>query len=255
MNTYEKELQVAMMIAKEAGKTILEYFHIDDQQIEIKGDNSPVTIADKLVNALVIKRLSESFPEDGVIGEEESTTEYGMGRKWICDPIDGTAGYTQGTPTAMLSLALVVDGVPEIGVAYDPFLDNMYVGVKGKPSLCNGKEIHVSKKTLSEGTMSITGNVRNFLKSPSGKRLLETNTKLACFSGLVLKACLIARGRLIGIIEMGNAHDFAAVHIIIEGAGGKITSLEGKSLDYSKPFKGAIVSNGVVHDELVSFCK
>src|SRR3990170_3369867 len=74
-----------------------------------KKENSQVTIADKLINSLVIERLVTEFPNDGVIGEEESNTEYGAGRKWFCDPIDGTNAYIWGVPTAMFSLALVVD--------------------------------------------------------------------------------------------------------------------------------------------------
>ena len=92
-----------------------QYFDID-QEGEWKDDGTPVTIADTAINRLVIERIVEAFPEDGVIGEEESNTEYGMGRKWFCDPIDGTKAYTWGVATAMFSLGLVVDGVPVAGV-------------------------------------------------------------------------------------------------------------------------------------------
>src|SRR5437868_351607 len=103
---YSKELNAANEIAFKAGKIMLEYFD-GDQQVDTKSDNSPVTIADKLINSMVIEELAKHFPEDGVIGEEESTTDYGPGRKWFCDPIDGTIGYIWGTPTSMFSLALV----------------------------------------------------------------------------------------------------------------------------------------------------
>jgi fructose-1,6-bisphosphatase/inositol monophosphatase family enzyme len=255
MNTYEKELEVAIKIARESGIIMLKYFD-GDQSIEFKEDNSPVTIADKTINSLVIDMLKEFFPEDGVVGEEESTSEYGMGRKWICDPIDGTAGYTQGTPTAMFSLALVIDGKPVLGVAYDPYLDKMYIGRVGVQSECNGQPIHTSKLTLKEGTLAVTGNVTKLVTYPYFKKIIDNKIKMACFSGVVSKACLISKGRLLGLIESGaNAHDLAAIHLILEGAGGKITSIDGSELTYLKPFKGAIISNSVVHNELVDFCK
>ncbi len=255
MNKYEKELETAKSIAKEAGEIILKYFDID-QHIEIKSDNTPVTIADKQVNSLVIKKLSESFPEDGVIGEEESTSEYGMGRKWICDPIDGTAGYTWGTPTGVFSLALVIDGKSIVGVVYDPYLDKMYTGVSGMQSLCNEKPINVSKFGMKEGVVAVTGNLQRLTTASHFKKMIDDQIKLACFSGAVYKACLVARGKFIGHIEIGAGnHDLAAVHVIVEGAGGKITAVDGSELDYSKKFRGSIISNAVVHDDLLAYCK
>lgn len=259
-SSFAKELEVAKAIAKEAGEIALKYFDTD-QQVESKADKSSVTIADKEINSFVIQKLGEAFPEDGVVGEEESTAGYGMGRKWICDPIDGTAGYIWGTPTSMFSLALVVDGKPVIGVAFDPFMQNMYVGEKNQPSICINREgqkkpIHVSEKTLANGIMGVHGNVKAMMKAPYFPRLSETKCKMAIYSGLVHKACLIAKGRLVGFIMDGaNPHDVAASHLIIEGAGGKMTALDGSELDYSRPFKSAIASNGIIHDELIAIYK
>lgn len=116
---YGKELEIAKSIAREAGEIMLRYFD-GDQAIEIKSDGSQVTVADKLINTLVIKRLASAFPEDGVIGEEESTSEYGFGRKWFCDPIDGTAAYVCGVfrrrcfPWHSLSMAVQSSVLPMI---------------------------------------------------------------------------------------------------------------------------------------------
>lgn len=256
MNNFQKELEVAINIAKEAGITMLKYFDIE-QEVEYKDGKSSVTVADKLVNTMVIEKLKKSFPEDGVIGEEESNTEYGMGRKWICDPIDGTAGYTWGTPTAMFSLALVVDGVPTVGVAFDPFLNKMYTGIRGGKSFCNDVELNVSDKVIEEGIVAINGSIRSFPEKVYYQKLREQkDIRLATFSGLVYKAMLVAKGRLVGFVGPAFLHDIAAIHLIIENAGGKITASDGSPLDYSKPFKGVvIVSNGVVHEKLVECCK
>jgi myo-inositol-1(or 4)-monophosphatase len=256
MQSYKDELEVAMSIAREAGPIILKYFDID-QEIEIKDDKSLVTIADKLINTMVIDRLRTAFPEDGIIGEEESTAEYGMGRKWFCDPIDGTAGYVWGIPTAMFSLALVIDSVPVLGVVFDPFLNKMYTGVRGEKSFCNDTMIHVSDKNFETGIVAVSGGIRHLVETNFYNNLrTKTKTRLATFSGAVYKSCLVAKGKFIGYSETGiNAHDVAAIHVIVENAGGKITALDGSPLDYSKPFKGAIISNGVVHNELIELCK
>ncbi len=254
MNEYQKELETAVNIAREAGPIMLKYFDID-QEIEIKDDRSFVTVADKLINTMVIERLTKEFPEDGVIGEEESNTEYGMGRKWFCDPIDGTAGYIWGTPTAMFSLALVVDGVPIIGVAFDPFLNKIYTAIKGEKSFCNEKELKVSDKSVEEGIVGITGSVRQLPEKPYYPKMKADNVRMAAFSGAVYKSCLVARGKFVGYIETVTAHDIAAIHVIVENAGGKVTAIDGSPLDYSKRFLGAIISNGVVHEKLIEYCK
>lgn len=254
MNNFSRELEKATDIAKEAGVIMLKYFD-GDQEVEIKGDNSPVTIADKLINSLVIERLAEAFPGDGVIGEEESNTEYGKGRKWFCDPIDGTAGYVWGVPTAMFSLGLVIDGKAVVGVAYDPFLKRMYTGIVGERSCCNGRPISVSNLDLKSGIFAVSGSARSLPKAKYFQGMVDDGVRMACISGAVYKYCLVARGKLVGYAESGvNAHDTAASQVIIEGAGGRMTSIEGKDLDYSKPFKGAMVSNKVAHDEIMKYC-
>lgn len=256
MKEYEAELRVAKEIAKEAGKIMLQYFD-GDQQIEIKEDNSPVTIADKLINSLVIERLSVAFPKDGVIGEEESNTEYGAGRKWFCDPIDGTKAFVWGTPTAMFSLGLIIDGVPVLGIAYDPFLDRIYEAVKNQGSFCNGAPLKVSKKEIKGGIVAVSSTIGVITKKLNFYNdLSKKGAKLATFSGAVYKACLVAKGKFVGFHGDGtNAHDIAAIHVIVEEAGGKVTDEKGEELDYTKPFKGAVVSNGVVHDEIIESLK
>ncbi|MDP3725842.1 MAG: inositol monophosphatase [bacterium] len=246
MHNFTKELTVAKDIANRAGKIMLQYFRVENGE-EQKGDGSPVTIADKTINRMVIEELQKHFT-DTVIGEEESTGDYGSGRRWICDPIDGTKAFVCGVPTAMFSLGWVVDGVPMLGVAYDPFLDALFEAVRGNGSYCNGKQIHVSQKRLDEGYVTVT-RVRN---AACANYLTENGARLAVFTGAVYTMCLVARGSLLGFVDEGViAHDVAAGHIIVEEAGGKVTRFDGASLDYSKPFKAAILSNGVIHAQLV----
>ena len=255
MNNYQKEIAVAKTIARQAGEIMKKYFFID-QQMERKTDGSPVTVADKEINHLVIVELSKNF-DDGIIGEEESNTEYGMGRKWFCDPIDGTRAYVWGTPTAMFSLGLVVDGEPVLGVTYDPFLDLMYEGVKGQGSFMNGVPLKVSQKSFEKEYLGITKSIEKIIENPKfAKNISSQGAILSTFSGVVYKAALVARGKFIGCVEpLLNAHDIAASQVILEEAGGKVTDLEGSRLNYSKPFRGAAISNGVIHEKLIECLK
>ena len=248
----QKEIEVAIKIARKAGEIMLNYFD-SDQHTQIKSDGSPVTIADTEINSLVIDLLAKEFPDDGVIGEEESTTDYGMGRKWFCDPIDGTRAFVWGIPTSMFSLGLVIDGEPQVGVVFDPYLNRMYTSIKGQGSYCNNKLLKVSNTSLDDGIVAISGNVRKIIKGiPFVQNMSSSKATLVILSGAVYKSTLVAKGKYVGYAEEGvGAHDMAAVQLIVEEAGGKVTGLDNERLDYSKPFKGAVISNGVVHDELI----
>ncbi|MCB9811012.1 MAG: inositol monophosphatase [Candidatus Nomurabacteria bacterium] len=254
---WAKELEVAKGIAYEAGEIMRKYFD-GDQQLEKKEDGSPVTIADKEINSMVIKSLSEKFPEDGVVGEEESTAEYGEGRRWICDPIDGTWAFITGVPTCMFSLALVEDGVPVVGVAYDPFLDRLYYATIHSGAYCNDTKIYVSDRKLEDGVIAIADSLSKIRKSKFSylDNILSRNLKTVPLNGAVYKGCLVATGRLVGYLsEYINTHDVAAAHLITEEAGGKVTSFSGDKLDYKKSFKGAVFSNKVTHQDILDLLK
>lgn len=252
MVDYSRELAVASQIAKAAGNIMLEYFEGDQQQ-EIKQDGSPVTIADKAINDFVIAELAKAFPDDGVVGEEASTASYGMGRKWLCDPIDGTKSYVWGVPTAMFSLGLVIDGKPQVGVAYDPFLDKLYTGIKGQGSYCNGQKLAVSAQPLAGGWAVLSGSIERVVANPEFmEKLLATGMKLASFDGGVYKCMLVARGRLQVYVGQGcGPYDVAAAEVILTEAGGTITNVYGEPLNYASDFLGVVVSNGADHKKLV----
>ena len=250
---YSREMEVATDIARQAGNMMLQYFN-GDQQRETKEDGTPVTIADKLINRMAIEEILKTFPSDGVVGEEESSDDIDAQRLWFCDPIDGTKPFTWGVPTAVFSLGLVVDNKPVLGVVYDPFLDHMFTGVAGQGSFCNDERLQVSNEDLTTGLVAATGSVERMVKSPPKylTNLVNSGVRMACFSGVIYKSTLVARGRIAGYIEAQvNPHDIAAIHVLVTEAGGRLSTIEGQPLDYRQGFNSAIVSNGLVHDSLL----
>lgn len=252
---FDKELQVAKNIALMAGKIMNEYFD-GDQQKEHKADGSEVTIADTKINRMAIEELTKHF-DYGIVGEEESTAEYGDGYRWFCDPIDGTKAFVMGIPTSMFSLGLVIDGQPVLGVTYDPCQDKLYYGVRGEGSYCNNKKLRVSSEGLEGNFVGITSHLENVLQNPDYvKNLLNMGAKPNSSCGAVYKGCLVASGKFVGYSESGtHAHDIAAIQVIIEEAGGKVTGLDGKPLDYTKPFRGVVASNGITHEQILEALK
>lgn len=254
MNEY---LEFAKIIAIHAGKIILKYFK-EDNGANYKFDKTIVTKADTEINSYLIKQVKEKYPTHCVDGEEE---QFGESKYvWVCDPVDGTAMYARHIPVAVFSLALVIDGEPNVGVVYDPFTDSLYTAIRGKGAFKN--EIKMQVNNLGFDNMK---SVANFDIWPDAEyNLIDTIKELGkktYFVGLgsVIRACMcVANGEFNVAIFPGTKHkncDIAAAKIIVEEAGGRVTDLFGKEQRYDKDIKGAIISNGKVHDEVVDILK
>lgn len=254
----QERLKFATDLAYQAGEIMLKYFQIGVAK-EDKADGSPVTVADREVNELVIEEVKKHYPNDGVLGEEASYKKDNAEYLWVCDPIDGTIPYTFGLPVSKFSLALVKDGQPVIGIIYDPFEKQLYHAVKNNGAYLNDTKLSVSAaKTLKEGKYLSFAN--HSLPFYDGGDLARETHKQKLFNLILLcftaEAMLIASGQTIGCF-MGypTAHDLAAVKVIVEEAGGKVTDLFGNEQRYDQPIKGGIVSNGLVHEELIKLVK
>ena len=246
-------LGFAEKLARDAGAIILEYFEKFDKAVELKADESPVTIADKKINNLVIERITQSYPDHGVLGEEGSIHE-DRNELWVCDPIDGTKSFIQRIPTALFSLAFVVDGSPEVAVVYDPYQDKMFSAIKGKGAWVNGSELAVSKQDkIGEASIALTPRYNDMIRWRTFLDGLQNEkTNLVLVPGNVFKSTIIATGHIDGYIFPGrSAHDIAAAKLIVEEAGGKVTDLKGDEQRYDGKIYGAIISNGVLHDQIV----
>jgi fructose-1,6-bisphosphatase/inositol monophosphatase family enzyme len=248
---YATEVRIAKSIAFDAGRVIRHFFE-EALTSERKADGSPVTAVDTAINQYVINELQKHFV-DQIVGEELCALDQSGSRQWFCDPIDGTRVFTWGAPTALFSLGLVVDGRPVLGVVYDPFLNRLFEAVVGMGAYCNGKRLAVSTQQLQGADVAISNNIDRLIAHPDSIiKLHEYGAWPASFSGAIYRACLVAQGRLVGCFDPAlKAHDMAAIQVIVEEAGGRVTDCNGRQIDYRMPFRGAVASNGIVHDKLV----
>lgn len=245
--TYKK---FSIDLAKKAGAIILANFDIGMKK-NWKGNGTPVTVTDTKINRMVIAAVKIQFPTHDVLGEEESSRKNNSKFLWVCDPVDGTIPFSHGIPTCVFSLALVVDGKPVAGVIYDPFFDRMVYAEKGKGAFLNGKKIHVSRHGLKNAVLNwespslMTALVEKF------KNCLPVKLNSFIYGGM-----LVAMGEIVASMYSWNfAHDCASLKIIIEEAGGKATNVFGKDQRYDGKVKGMLVSNGVVHEQLLEIAK
>lgn len=250
---YDEYLNFAIDIAKYAKIVMLKYFD-SENGASYKEDNTIVTKADTEINHYLIKMVKEKYPNHSVDGEEE---KYKSGKfTWVCDPVDGTAMYARGIPVSVFSLALVYDGNPVLGVIYDPFTDNLYTATKGNGAYKNNKKIEVNKNNIDDNRCFCNFDVWPTAEYNIFDVVKELGKKVWFVDlGSVIRASLcVASGEFCFSIFPGTINkncDIAAVKVIVEEAGGKVTDLFGEEQNYEEDINGAIISNGVTHDIVV----
>ncbi len=250
----EEYLEFAINIAHKAKEIMLKYFK-ENNGAEYKKDDTIVTKADKEINSYLIEKVKEKYSDHSVDGEEE---QFGKSKYvWVCDPVDGTAMYARHIPVAVFSLALVEDGVPKIGVVYDVFTDSLYTAIKGKGAYKNGNKICVNKILLDD-KQSVSNfdmwkdseyNIYDIIKE------LGKKTYFVSIGSVIRAAMCVASGEFNLGIFPGTYRkncDIAAVKVIVEEAGGKVTDIFGNEQRYDENINGAIISNSLVHKEVIN---
>ena len=253
-------LEFAKNLAKEAEEIALKYFSFEVKSTW-KEDNTPLVKADTEINNLVIKRINETYPEHSIYGEEKSDRKENSKYIWVCDPIDGTMAFSCGLPMFVFSIALVdqSNGLPILGLINDPVMKNMYWAYKGGGAYRNGNKIFVSKNKTFLNTYSLTGASGRdvgFSNLPVHKLLGEKKSRVMKFPSFVYGAIQVANGKFVaGAFYGKDGHDIAALKIITEEAGGKVTDLNGNERRYDQNGFGCVVSNGILHDEMLECVK
>lgn len=135
-------LQQAVSWAKEAGNHTLNYFNNGVEVLE-KSDDSPVTIADREAELIIRKRIEETYPTHGIIGEEFGKKEGSSPITWILDPIDGTKSFIHGIPLYTTLIGVLLENKPLIGVIYAPATGEIAYACKGKGAFYNDKPTRV----------------------------------------------------------------------------------------------------------------
>lgn len=256
MNDHQKELEIAKQLANEAGKIMLGYFNTSASNPIVKTDKTIVTKADTEINSRVIDMLTKETPGYSIWGEEESSIIKGSKYTWVCDPVDGTMPFAKAIPISTFSLALVDEnGNSVVGVVYDPFQDRLFEAVKGGGAYLNGTKISVSEQSELDGAyideeLWINHEEKITFNNPKDV-LNKAGAKVTTQCSAVLMGCFVAKGSYDAMIfGQGKPEDIAALAVIVTEAGGKVTDLFGNEQRYDTNIKGAIVSNGMLHDKL-----
>lgn len=227
-------------------------------------DIDPVTEYDIRSEKFIVRELRQRFPTHQIVGEEGGIYQIQNPQSslknytWQIDPLDGTVNFAHGFPMFCVSLGLLIDGVPSVGVVYNPATDEMFAAAQGHGATRNDMPIRVSITPVLKHALLITGfsydthtsdsNIKNFL----GFQHRAQATRRIGSSALNL--CYTATGQLDGYWEMKvKPHDIVAGIVLVREAGGTVTDFDGS--DDILDTLLIVASNGLIHREMLDVLK
>ena len=218
----------AIDIARNAGRTIRPYFRSDRLDIHSKLNEADiVTAADKASEAIIVKSIKHLYPSHSILSEEMGAENHDGEYRWIIDPLDGTTNFSAGLPIFAVSIGIEHNGVPVVGVVYDPVLDELFTAVKGQGAFLNGSPIHVKNNDRLDRAVVSTGfpvdkNVNPDNNLANVARVLPLVRGMRRLGSAAMDICYVAAGFTDAYWEM-NLHDWdvAAALLILDEAGGE----------------------------------
>ncbi|WP_170763889.1 inositol monophosphatase family protein [Ruegeria lacuscaerulensis] len=224
--TFETKLEFAKFLAVEAGKLALHLYREKDKEfVSVKGLQDFVTVADRQVEDRIRALISEYYPTDAVLGEEEGQTGRGDAI-WVVDPIDGTANYMRGLPDWAVSVGYCEGSEIKLGVIFAPGRDELCWASKGEGAFCNGQSLHVSDCSQPDQAMLLLGrSSRGPLEDYLAliERTIGAQMEYRRNGSAAISLMAVAQGRAEGYFEAHlNSWDAIAGVLIIREAGGRV---------------------------------
>jgi len=242
MITIGIDFEVICSIAREAGAAIMEIY-AGEFDVELKGDASPLTCADRAAHEVIVKGLLAAFPDMPILSEEGRDIPYAerknWQRFWLVDPLDGTKEFIKRNGEFTVNIALIEGGQVAAGVVHVPAQDKTYLGIRGQGSWLTvgaGAPVRITARAADHPS-GLTVVMSRSHPSPELATYLK-NFKVADALpvGSSLKFCVVAEGKADLYPRLGPTMewDTAAGHAVVEGAGGTVTTVNGSELQYNK---------------------
>ena len=219
-----------------------------DLRVETKPDRTPVTETDRAVEQALRRRLAADRPGDEVVGEEMGSSRGETARRWVIDPIDGTASYLRGMPTWSTLIALQKDGEEIVGVVSMPALGRRWWAGRGEGAWSGGRRLTVSRVAeLADAQLCWSG-IESWDEVGRAEAILALCRSCWRTRGIgdAWQYMLVAEGAAeVALDPVVSVWDLAAVKLIIEEAGGRFTDLAGVP---TAAGGDGLATNGLVHD-------
>ncbi|MEQ8701642.1 MAG: 3'(2'),5'-bisphosphate nucleotidase CysQ [Bauldia litoralis] len=232
-------LDAVVEIARRAGTRILDFYR-GDYDVEHKADESPVTVADRAADAIIVPALEALSPHIPVVSEERAARSMGEGCFWLVDPLDGTKEFINHRDEFTVNVALIEGGRPVMGVVGLPVADRIYSAFgPGTAAVIEGDAAPrpIAARAVPADGLTVAASRSHANKEEldhflEGRAVAERIT-----AGSSLKFCLVAEGRADLYPRFGPTMewDTAAGQAVAEAAGGSVRTLDGAPLGYGKP--------------------
>ncbi len=229
----QPELSFIEEIARSAGNILRENY---GKQIEVQHKSTAdlVTAADKASEKFLIETILTKFPKHAINAEESGSHSGEANHQWFIDPLDGTINFAHGVPFFSVSVGYAYDGQLELGVIYDPLLDECFTAQRGKGAWLNKHRIQVSKTGKLINCLLVTG-FRHYLRdTPQNNfnnfaRFSRITQGVRRLGSAALDLAYVAAGRLDGFWEVAlHQWDVAAGALLVQEAGGIVTRMYGE---------------------------
>lgn len=254
-------LETAVVAARLAGQRALEelrFVHASQ-----KDADELVTQADPICQKIIVDHIKENYPDHGFLGEE------GTGGKmfklaprgeqeiwWVIDPIDGTNNFANGLLCFSVSIAAMEGGKPIVGVVFEPATDSMFTAAAGMEAQLNGSRIQVNQQELNR--FACFG-IESQLTADYAQAYQEVmvKTRFRCLGSTALHLAYVAKGAMVGMVSLrSRLWDIAAGALLVERAGGFVSSLEAETLfpfdlpSYQAQYLSIVAGNQKRKDEI-----
>lgn len=247
-------LNFAVATVREAGAVLRDYYRTG-VTVKYKGEIDLITEADHASEALILNRIRSAYPDCAILAEESGASANSSPYVWIADPLDGTTNFAHGLPIFSVTVALLVNGVIEVGATYDPIYDELYTARRGQGAYLNGERLHVSAVSTLDKALLVTGFPYDRRTNPNNNIKQFADFSLRAHGVLrlgsaALDLAAVAAGRLDGYWEFKiNPWDVAAGVLLVTEASGQVTMPDGSPLDlYARKI---VASNGLIHNEML----
>ena len=259
-------LETAIVAARLAGQRAME--EISYIKAEVKNDKELVTQADALCQKIIIDRIKENYPDHGFIAEEgDSGKMFKQPPRsserlwWVIDPIDGTNNFAHGLLLFAVSVAVMYEGEPIVGVIFEPATESIFTAFKDGEAQLNGRTIDAGENDID--AFSSVGLDSHFEKGvPDWTCEIIKQTRFRNLGSTALQLAYVAKGSLIGTIaNTPKLWDIAAGALIAEAAGAKVTDWRGKKIfpvdldGYEGGIFMTVAANRKVHTRIIEMIR
>lgn len=243
-------------VVKEAGQIMLGAQNIQGGVVNKEGRANFVTKYDVEVQNFLFERLGNLYPTATFIGEEEEARNASGEYCFIIDPIDGTTNFIMDYSHSAISVGLMYHGQMVAGIVYNPYLEELFYAERGTGAYLNGKPLQITNLPLAEGLVAI-GTCPYYRDKADvtfalSRKLYDQAMDIRRSGSAALDICYVAAGRIVLYFELLlSPWDYAAASLILNEAGGHISTIDGNELDYRKSC-GVVASTPAAYQEFVN---